>query len=132
MSALLCLAGGKAIVLAAGLFTLSWTHSVEKIAWQERWAVTPDGLVLREARVKGSGAGMEPGEGAHREDNWWVWKPRAAPLAELVLASSGATGSGWTLCTANGCQELGREKGEPIVLRPCAEAGADAGQEPSK
>lgn len=61
-----------------------------------------------------------------------MWKPRAMPLAKLVLASSGATGSGWTLCIANGFRELGREKGEPVVLRPCAEAGADAGQEPGK
>jgi len=122
MSALLCMAGGKAIVLAAGLFTLSWTHSVEKTAWQELWAVTPDGLVLREARVKGSGAGMEPGEGARRQDGWWVWEPHAAPLAELVLASSGATGSGWMLCAGDDCRELGHDKGEPIVLRPCPAA----------
>lgn len=124
MSTLLCIAGGKAIALAAGLFTLGWTHSVEKTAWQESWAVTPDGLVLREARVKGSGAGMEPSEGARRKDGWWVWEPHAAPLTTLVLASSGATGSGWTLCAADGCRELGRDKGEPVVLRPCADGEA--------
>lgn len=119
MSTLLCIGGGKAIALAAGLFTLSWTHSVEKVTWQERWAVSPDWLVLKEARVKGSGAGMEPGEGAHRKDGWWIWEPKATPLPELVLASSGATGAGWTLCGADGCQELGRGAGDPIVLHPC-------------
>ena len=100
MSTFLCIASGKAIVLAAGLFTLSWTHSVEKTAWQESWMATPDGLVLREARVKGSGAGMDPGDGARRQDAWWVWEPHAAPLAELVLASSGATGAG---CSNTSC-----------------------------
>lgn len=122
MSTLLCVGGGKAIALAAGLFTLSWTHSVEKVTWQERWAAKPDGLVLKEARVKGSGAGMEPGEGAHLKDGWWIWEPQAAPLPELLLASSGATGAGWMLCGSDGCQELGRETGIPIVLRPCAGA----------
>lgn len=120
MSTLLCIGGGKAIALAAGLFTLSWTHSVEKITWQESWAATPDGLVLKEAKVKGSGAGMEPGEGARRKGGWWIWEPKMAPLPALVLASSGATGAGWTLCGAGGCQELGSETGASIVLRPCA------------
>lgn len=124
MSTLLCLGGGKAIALAAGLFTLSWTHSVEKVAWQERWEVTADGLMLREARVKGSGAGMEPADGARREAGWWIWEPQGKPLAELVLAASGDTGAGWTLCHAKGCEELGRREGEPIALRPCSEARA--------
>lgn len=131
MSGLLCIASGKAITVAAGLFTLGWTHSVEKIEWRENWAVTADGLVLTEARVKGSGAGMEPGDGARQEDGWWVWQPEAMPLPELVLAASGATVSGWTLCDEAGCRVLGRTSGEPIVLRPCA-IGEGASQEPSK
>ncbi|MEW9616231.1 DUF1850 domain-containing protein [Shinella sp. S4-D37] len=122
MSTLVCIASGKAIAVAAGLFTLSWTHSVEKIAWQESWMATPAGLVLRQARVKGSGAGMEPGEGARRMDGWWVWEPKMPPLPELVLAASGATVSGWTLCDAGGCRELGRIEGRPLVLRPCLAA----------
>lgn len=119
MSALLCIAGSKAIAVAAGLFTLSWTHSVEKIEWRESWAVTDGSLILREARVKGSGAGMEPGDGARREDGWWVWKPYQPPLGELVLAASGTTGAGWTICDAGGCEELGGHAGAPLVLRPC-------------
>ncbi|MCF3638779.1 DUF1850 domain-containing protein [Rhizobium sp. TRM95111] len=129
MSALLCIASGKAIAVAAGLFTLGWTHSVEKIEWRERWAVTEAGLVLEEARVKGSGAGMEPGEGARREGGWWIWRPQTGPLPRLVLAASGATVSGWTLCDTGGCRELGRRSGEPIVLRPCTDGEADAGRQ---
>lgn len=119
MSALLCIASGKAVAVAAGVFTLGWTHSVEKIEWQERWDVAPQGLVLQEARVQGSGAGMEPGEGARREGGWWVWTPDLLPLPELVLAASGATVSGWRLCDAGGCRELGGDQQQPIVLRPC-------------
>ena len=120
MSLLVCVhAGGKAVAFAAGVFTLSWTHSVEKTEWQEQWGATPQGLVIREARVKGSGAGMEPGENARREGAWWVWTPALPPLQELVLASSGATGTGWTLCDIDGCRELGQASQEPIVLRPC-------------
>ncbi|WP_429819401.1 DUF1850 domain-containing protein [Ensifer sp. B1-9] len=121
MSALLCITGGKAITIAAGLFTLGWTHSVERTGWQESWAITADGLVLQEARAKGSGAGMEPGEGARLEDGWWVWQPHLPPQSELVLAASGATLSGWTLCDIGTCTELGRRSGEPIVLRPCSQ-----------
>ena len=36
-------------------FTLAWTHSIEKIRWEEDYRVTPSGLLLGEARVKGSG-----------------------------------------------------------------------------
>lgn len=129
MSLMLCIAGGKSIAVAAGLFTLGWVHSVEKIEWQERWTVTEEGLVLQQARVKGSGAGMEPGENARREGGWWVWEPQLPPLTELVLAASGATLSGWTLCDANGCREIGGRRGEPVVLRPCAAGQPAAGQQ---
>ena len=118
-----------ALCLAAGLFTLSWTHSVERIEWREQWAVTDAGLVLQEARVKGSGAGMEPGEGAGLENGWWVWKPQTPLLPHLVLAASGATMSGWTLCDAGGCRELGRRSGDPIVIGPCADGKAVAGRQ---
>ena len=120
MSLLVCIhASGKAVTFAASVFTLTWTHSVEKTRWQEEWAATPQGLVIREARVQGSGAGMEPGENARKEGAWWVWTPRLAPLPELILASSGATGSGWTICDAHDCRELGGKQENPIVLRPC-------------
>jgi len=48
------------VVLSIAAFTLVWTHSIEKIDWQEDWRITPQGLELVQARVKGSGAGMEP------------------------------------------------------------------------
>lgn len=114
------LAGGKALTLAAAAFTLSWTHSVEKIAWQEDWTVAVDGLRLVEARVQGSGAGMEPPEGAVLKEGWWVYAPEIGPLPQLVLAASGATGSGWTLCAEGRCMEIGAAAGEPVTLEPCS------------
>src|SRR5439155_12543371 len=62
----LCLASAGVVkILALAAFTLVWTHSIEKVDWQEDWRVTPDGLELVQARIKGSGAGMEPPPGAH-------------------------------------------------------------------
>jgi hypothetical protein len=116
----LCIvAAGKTVTLAAAAFTLSWTHSVEKTSWQENWTVGAEGLRIVEARVQGSGAGMEPPEGAVLKDGWWVYVPRIGALPRLVLAASGATGQGWTLCTDDGCMELGSAAGEPVTLEPC-------------
>lgn len=116
----LCVAAGaKTLVLAATTFTLSWTHSVEKTAWEESWLVTEQGLQLTQARVKGSGAGMDPGEGARLEDGWWVWSPDTPVTPKLVLAASGATQSAWELCHHGGCKTLGADAGAPIRIGPC-------------
>ena len=112
-------AAGKAMMIATSIFSLSWTHSVEKTEWQEKWHVTGQGLELNEARVKGSGAGMDPGEGARLEDGWWVWSPELPAIPELVLAASGETVSAWSLCHPNGCVELGADAQEPVRIRPC-------------
>lgn len=116
----LCLlTAGKTLVLAVSTFTLTWTHSVEKVEWRERYGIAGDGLVLQEAAVKGSGAGMEPGADAVLRDGWWVWQPERAPLPSLVLAASGATAGGWRLCHADGCLTLSAEAGPAVTLKPC-------------
>ncbi|WP_367716791.1 DUF1850 domain-containing protein [Nitratireductor sp. GISD-1A_MAKvit] len=112
-------AGGKALTLAAALFTLSWTHSVEKIRWEEDWRATPAGLKIVEARVQGSGAGMEPPPDASFAAGWWRYSPSLPAQSELVLAASGTTGSGWRLCAAGTCHELGAESGKPVTVRYC-------------
>lgn len=116
MSACL-LAGGIALAVTQG-FTLGWTHSVERTEWQERWRVEDGRLTLAGARIRGSGAGMEPGEGAVLQDGWWVWQRRLT-TPSLTLAASGATGAGWQLCTDSGCRELGSAAGAPVTLAPC-------------
>lgn len=113
--------GASLLVLATPGFTLNWQHSVEKTRWRESWRVSNDGLQLTEAAVLGSGAGMEPGEGAQLRDGWLVWEPERGPQPELVLATSGATGGGWLLCIAAFCHDIA-ETGRTVVLRPCTEA----------
>ena len=112
---------GKTITIAATIFSLSWTHSVEKTQWQEDWAVVDKELVLQRARVKGSGAGMDPGDGSALEAGWWVWNPVLPPVKELNLASSGETISGWKLChgSVGTCIEFTESGSEPIRVEAC-------------
>ncbi|MCK7583243.1 MAG: DUF1850 domain-containing protein [Chromatiales bacterium] len=49
-------------------FTLASDAPVEKVRWEEDYALRPEGLVLVEARVRGNGAGMEIPEGAQLRD----------------------------------------------------------------
>lgn len=113
------LAGGKITALAISAFTLSWTHSVQKTEWRENWAITPAGLQLGEAAVKGSGSGMEPGPNAVLKNGWWVWRPSLPPQSQISLAASGMTASAWKLCHDGGCIELGAKAAEPVILQAC-------------
>jgi hypothetical protein len=73
---MLCLAAGAvAASLAVETFTLSWAHSIEKIRWEEDWRVEGHALVITEARIRGSGAGMEPPEGAVLTNGVWLTSP---------------------------------------------------------
>ncbi|MGQ9371752.1 DUF1850 domain-containing protein [Azospirillum sp. A39] len=126
MSAAVCIAtlGGALLAALPGdRFTLSWTHSIEKVEWQEDWRVADGRLAVVQARVKGSGAGMEPGEGAHLIDGWWTWRPEVPPQNRVVLAASSFT-SDHQLCVGGDCRPLhawtGPLPGErPLVLRAC-------------
>lgn len=116
----LCLlAGGKLSVLAVTAFTLAWTHSVEKTRWEEDWRVTPAGLQIVEARIQGSGAGMEPPANAVLKDGWWVYAPKLPVQSKLLLAASGATVGGWLLCASGECLELGQMPGSDVELSSC-------------
>jgi len=111
---------GGLMKIAAASFVLSWTHSVETIPWQDHWSVTDQGLVLTEARIKGSGAGMEPPEDAVLRNGWDSYHPHIPPRRDIVLAASGKTGGGWTLCAGQTCTDLGKEaEAEPIHIRSC-------------
>lgn len=101
-----------------GTFSLEWSHSVEKIHWHEDWRLGQEGFTLTRAAVRGSGAGMEPGEGGRLENGWWVWTPDLPSQRELRLAASGETDSGWRLCGED-CATIGAGAGDPLVLKPC-------------
>ena len=110
----LCLASAGVVkTLAVAAFTLAWTHSIEKIDWQEDWRITPQGLELVQARVKGSGAGMEPPPEARLVKGWFQWQLRRPPMPEVVLGNSGAAGE-WRLCHDGNCQTLSEILGHPV------------------
>lgn len=125
----LCVSAGAApVALPLAAFLLSWTHSVERVEWREHWRVEANALVLTEARVKGSGAGMEPGEGAFLHDGWWVWRP-GLRVSHLALARSQEAGS-WRLCAVDGtdCRDLSPDEDDagPVRLFPCAAPHAES------
>ena len=120
----LCLASAGIVkMLQVAAFTLAWTHSIEKVEWQEDWRVTPQGLELSQARVKGSGAGMEPPPEALLVDGWFQWQPKRAAMPEVVLGNSGAAGE-WRLCSGGNCRTLSEIFGHPVgvnstTMRAC-------------
>ena len=120
----LCLASAGIVkTLSIAAFTLAWTHSIEKVDWQEDWRVTQHGLELVQARVRGSGAGMEPPPEARLVDGWFQWQPNRAPLPEVVLANSGAAGE-WRICHDGNCRTLSDILGQPLgghvaIMRGC-------------
>jgi hypothetical protein len=120
----LCLASAGVVkTLSIAAFTLVWTHSIEKTEWQENWRITPDGLELVQARIKGFGAGMEPPTDARLVDGWFQWQPKRAPMPEVILGNSGAAGE-WRLCHGGSCRTLSDIFGHPVgtdvtTMRAC-------------
>ena len=118
----LCLAAGALIVaLGSGEITLAWRHSVQKTLWQEVWRDTPAGLVMTEARIQGSGAGMEAPPEARLVDGFWRWRPTLPPQSEIVMRRSGATAD-WQVCVAGTCRAMGDylpPEVDPVILKAC-------------
>jgi hypothetical protein len=111
--------------LSIAAFTLAWTHSIEKIEWQEDWRVTPQGLELAQARVKGSGAGMEPPSDARLVNGWFQWQPKRPPMPEVVLGNSGAAGE-WRLCSDGQCHTLSEIFEHPIGVNVIKMSACDS------
>ena len=121
----LCLAAGAAgAMLAVNSFTLAWMHSIEKIRWEEDWRIVGRELVLAEARIRGTGAGMEPPAGSVLKNGVWHYRPQLPPQTVLRLSHSPHAG-GYTLCTATVCRPLaehlpGLADTAAIEVYPCA------------
>lgn len=119
---MLCLAvGAVAVPLMTDAITLAWTHSVEKVLWQETWRGGPAGVELVSARVRGSGAGMEPPPEARLVDGAWTWTPRVPPQREVVMRRSGATAD-WQICVEGVCRPMGAyvpADADPVALIVC-------------
>lgn len=121
---MICLsAGAFALALATPDFTLEWRHSVTRTLWWERWRAGPQGIAPVAARLTGPGAGMEPPPDAVWRDGAWHFTPRVAPQPQVVLATSGTTGGGWTLCAQGACHPLPEDQG-PIVIRTAPDCHA--------
>jgi hypothetical protein len=122
MSALCIASGALATQLTLSGFTLMWTHSIEKVLWEEDWRIEAAQLVLVEGRVRGSGAGMEPPEGSRLVDGVWHY-PGALRVDHLTLAHSPYT-QGYTLCVEGRCRPLaellpGLPEIPTLALAPC-------------
>ena len=119
---MICLLAGSTIApVMAGAITLAWTHSVEKIVWEEDWRSGVAGLELVEARVRGSGAGMEPPPEARFKDGVYSWRPSVPPQKEIVMRRSGATAD-WRICVAGRCRPMEAyvpAEADPVVMRVC-------------
>lgn len=99
MSLCVLMAEKTAACLAGALFSLSWTHSVEKTQWVEHWRVQDQQLLLQKTFVKGSGAGIDPAPHSRLVDGWYEWAPRnVLAVPSLSLANSNATPDNWQLC----------------------------------
>lgn len=116
------LVAAHANVLAADRMTLRWMHTVEKTLWEEDYRTDGRLLVIEEARVRSSGAGMDPPATAVWSAGWWRYEPRLAALEEVTLANSPFS-TGYTVCWKGTCQPLSVlvPPGEPVRLasRPC-------------
>jgi hypothetical protein len=119
---MICLAAGAVIVpLMGDAITLAWMHSVEKVLWEEDWRSGPQGLSMTEARVRGSGAGMEPPPDARFVGGAWAWKPQVPPQSEIILRRSGATAD-WRVCVSGRCRPMSDyvpPEADPVVMKVC-------------
>ena len=103
--------------------TLAWTHSIEKIRWEEDWLIEGDRLRLDEARVRGSGAGMEAPSGSRFESGVWRYDPHFLSLEVLRLTYSIYT-AGYEICHDSACRPLADSapragNGDVIALSAC-------------
>jgi hypothetical protein len=119
---MLCLAAaGLVAALPLQAFTLAWTHSIEKVRWEEDYRIVGDRLLLTEARIRGTGAGMEPPPDAVLKGGVWHYRPALAPLQTVRLTRSPYVAD-YQLCAAGRCQTLGDivgDKAELVDMSAC-------------
>ena len=103
---MLCLtAAAFSLALPLQTFTLAWTHSIEKIRWEEDYRVSGKVLILTEARVRGTGAGMDIPDQAVLRNGVWHYKPDMSEFPSLSLARSPYTAD-YELCWDGKCKSM--------------------------
>ncbi len=92
--------------------TLAWTHSIEKVRWEEDYEVRVQPspahtLTLNavKARVHGSAAGMEPPDDAVLKNGWYEYTPQIAHPRALRLTRSEFTAD-YEVCHGTRCQPM--------------------------
>ena len=104
--AALCLAAGALnVALPVTQFTLRWQHSIEKIEWDEDWEVAGHWLHLSQARIRGSGAGMEPPDGSALFGGAWRYRVADPWRRQVELARSEFVPD-YELCVEGHCRQL--------------------------
>lgn len=117
------LAGVVWTQLPISSFTLAWTHTIEKIRWEEDYRVTEQGLLLGEARLRGNGAGMEIPEDARLSNGSWHYRRQLPPLQPLSLGRTPEAGD-YQLCFEGQCHVMGQWVGPPSAIQPAVELWA--------
>ena len=125
MLAALCLAAGALVAsVPASHVTLRWQHSIEKIAWEEDYTVAGSWLVITGARIRGSGAGMDPPPDAHLHNGVWHYQLNDPWRKSVVLARSPYV-QDYELCMDGTCRSLGAwlpvSAGPTTTLQACAQ-----------
>jgi hypothetical protein len=131
-----CLALAAASAAAAPVFvptehfTLAWNHSIEKVRWEEDYAVVPGSgpgqppvLKALTARVRGSAAGMEPPDDAVLRHGWYEYTPRMWSPQGLRLTRSVYTAD-YEWCMQGRCEPLGHwlpSDGDITLLTACTD-----------
>ncbi len=118
------------VFVAVEQFTLAWTHSIEKVRWEEDYGVvaSADGqraeLHALKARVRGSAAGMEPPEDAQLRNGWFEYTPTLQSPSELRLMRSDFTAD-YDWCVNGQCQPMSNliaSDAGVTRLKPCFDA----------
>jgi hypothetical protein len=127
-------ATAREVFMPGERFTLAWTHSIEKVRWEEDYRVVApqknesDGrprLMIEAARIRGTGAGMEPPPDAVLKDGWYHYHPDTLdPYVQRLTRSPYTADYEW--CTPDGaCRSMGAlvpSDGGITLLRPCIRA----------
>jgi hypothetical protein len=123
MMQLCLLAAGTVARLGTVALTLAWTHSVEKIRWEEDYRAISAGIVVTQDRIQGTGAGMEPPADATFDGKWWHYTPKLPPQRQVILRRSGMTVGDWQVCIKGTCRAMGSylpdKKADPVTLKIC-------------
>ena len=126
------LSAGNPVFVPVEHFTLAWIHSIEKVRWEEDYAVLPTSpgskpiLKAVAARIKGSAAGMEPPADAKLKNGWYEYQPTIHEPAELRLSRSFFTAD-YEWCMRGSCQPMSAlmaSDGGVTLVRACSQSQA--------